>query len=69
MRRAQALQLLNAAAHRRVRTVASEYSPTADALFEVATGGRKDWTKPEWSARLVELDTCDDRVGDWLLCQ
>jgi hypothetical protein len=57
------------AQHNECRTVAAASGPEADALFNVAAGGKRGWTMTEWAAILASLDTCELTVADWLLTQ
>lgn len=57
---------LAAVSHRLVRRVVATDSPAAEALFSIAARGRRDWTPGDWRVLLKTLDTCNDRVSDWL---
>lgn len=54
------------AGHRLVRRVAREDSPASAELFALAAGAQKSWTLETWARVLRDLDSCNDRVADWL---
>lgn len=54
------------AGHRLVRRVAREDSPASAELFDLAASGQTEWTPETWSRVLRDLDTCNDRIADWL---
>ena len=58
-----AVELLERAAHRKVRAVVAESSQTADALFDVAAFPRE---LVDWNDLLLELGACDATVGEYL---
>lgn len=57
---------LEAAAKRKVRAVVRTDSPTADAIYNIAAGARVDWTSSDWKLLLVELDSCEDTVAEFV---
>ncbi len=54
-------------ARRKVRIVAGERGPHADAIFDLLALTRRDWTLPDWGLALVALDRCELSVADWFL--
>ena len=49
-----------------VRRVVEREDEVADALFEVATNGRKEWTQRDWSRLLRSLKATNLTVSEWL---
>lgn len=50
---------------RLVRRVAQENTPASRALFDIAAGGRREWSITDWAAVLKELDKSDETVSQY----
>jgi hypothetical protein len=64
--------LLASIGSRRVRNVAAEVSPFAEALFHVVAERKprgESWHSDEWAALLDELHTSDMTVGQFLAAE
>lgn len=58
--------VIDSAKRRKVRAVAKENSPQAEALFTLAAGTKQVWSRAEWDDVLAGLDVCEDSIEDWL---
>lgn len=44
----------------------SHDNPVSDALYAAAADGRTSWTPAAWQELLSDLDSCHDKIRDWL---
>ncbi len=62
-------RLREEAGHLLVRQIIDRNDWISDALLDIAAGGRKSWTVPDWDALLEDLEACPLLVSDWLDAQ
>lgn len=58
--------ILETVAKRKVRAVVRTEGPAAAAVYNIAAGSRVSWTRTDWKVLLVELDSCEDTVEEFI---
>lgn len=58
---------ITAYGHLIVRRAVQRDDWISDTIFELAAQGRSDWSQQDWDTLLAELDSCNDKLADWLI--
>ena len=57
---------LSSYGHLLVRRAIERDDWVSESIFNLAAGDQAHWTPEEWAPILTDLETCDDKLADWL---